>query len=256
MTDWLEALSELDATGTPHVLVTQIETLGSTPRETGAKMVVTHDALFGSIGGGSLEFQAAADARGMLTEGQRGPKIEKNILGPDMRQCCGGATTLIFEPFYPSAVTLALFGAGHVAKALVRILDGVSIRVLWFDEREGIFPATVPHGVQTISVDDPKTAIARIPAHAHVLVMTHSHERDFQLIRALIQRDDLATIGMIGSASKWGQFRHRLSKEGIAGEKTASVRCPIGLPGLKGKKPAEIAIAIAAQLLFDTTETP
>jgi xanthine dehydrogenase accessory factor len=254
MSDWLEALSELKAAGIPHVLVTQIETLGSTPRESGAKMVVTADDLFGSVGGGSLEFQAAAEARGMLTEGRKTPKIDKSLLGPDMRQCCGGAVTLLFEPFYPATFTLALFGAGHVAQALVRVLNGVPLRLFWIDEREGIFPHPLPPFVEPLSTSDPAAALTRIPAGSHVLVMTHSHERDFQIVRAVIGRDDMASVGLIGSASKWGQFRRRLKEAGFSEDKIASVRCPIGLPGLKGKRPAEIAIGVAAQMLLDTAE--
>lgn len=249
MTDWRSALLDLEEAGTPHVLVTQIATLGSTPREAGAKMVVTGDALFGTIGGGSLEFQAAADARGMLGRQVRELRVERNILGPDMRQCCGGANTLLFEPFYPATSVLVLFGAGHVASALVKILDGVPIRLLWIDERDGVFPAGLPRFVQTAS--DPLPAVARIPTDAHVLVMTHSHERDYQLISALLGRDDLAAVGMIGSANKWGQFRRRLQEAGVAAQKIDSIRCPIGLPGIKGKRPAEIAISVAAQLLQD-----
>ncbi|MDR3437308.1 xanthine dehydrogenase accessory protein XdhC [Telmatospirillum sp.] len=254
MSDWLQSLTELEAAGIAHVLVTQVEALGSTPREMGAKMVVTADNLFGSIGGGSLEFQAAAVARGMLTEGRRQPKLEKSLLGPDMGQCCGGAVTLVFEPFHPAAFTLALFGAGHVAQALVHVLDGVPMRLLWIDERDGIFPADMPPFVRAIPAADPLTAVAAVPAGTHVLVMTHSHERDFQLIRALIRRDDLASLGLIGSETKWARFRRRLADDGIAAERIASVRCPIGLPGLKGKRPTEIAIGVAAQLLLDTGE--
>jgi xanthine dehydrogenase accessory factor len=254
MSDWLETLTELDAAGVPHVLVTQAEVLGSAPREVGAKMVVTGDMLYGSIGGGSLEFQAAAVARGMLGEGRRQPKIEKSILGPDMRQCCGGAVTLLFEPFYPAAFTLALFGAGHVARALVHVLDGVPLRLLWIDERDGVFPKNLPSFVRVLAVPTPLEAIAEVPAGAHALVMTHSHERDFQLVRALADREDLASLGLIGSDTKWARFRRRLQDDGVSAERIAAINCPIGLPGLKGKRPAEIAIAIAAQLLLDTAE--
>lgn len=254
MSNWLTTLAELDAAGIPHVLITQAETLGSTPREVGAKMVVTADALFGSIGGGSLEFQAAAEARGMLSEGRREPKIEKSILGPDMRQCCGGAVTLLYEPFYPAALALVLFGAGHVAQALVRVLEGVPVRLLWIDEREGMFPSRLPDGVQAQFRADPAAAVVDVPVGAHVLVMTHSHERDYQLIEALIRRTDLASLGLIGSETKWARFRHRLSKAGVGADDIARVRCPIGLPGLKAKRPAEIAIGVAAQLLLDGKE--
>lgn len=254
MTDWLQGLADLDEAGIPHILVTQVEGLGSTPREMGAKMVVTADRIIGSIGGGSLEFQAAAVARGMLGEDRRTPLLEKSILGPDMRQCCGGAVTLLFEPFFPISHRLALFGAGHVAQALVKVLDGTMIRILWVDERDGFLPDAPRYGVETLQPPDPRAAIPRISAGAHVLVMTHSHERDYQLVRALIDRPDLASVGLIGSASKWGRFRHRLAADGISANRIAWIRCPIGLPGIRGKRPAEIAVGVAAQLLIDCQE--
>ncbi|MTJ81417.1 MAG: xanthine dehydrogenase accessory protein XdhC [Telmatospirillum sp.] len=256
MNDWLTALVELDAEGIPHVLITVVDTLGSPPREKGAKMVVTAARLFGSIGGGSLEFQGAAMARDLLAAGGRDPKQEKSLLGPDMGQCCGGAVTLLFEPFYPAAFILALFGAGHVARALVHVLDGVPLRLWWIDERDGVFPATLPPFVKALPTPDPVAAVASLPAGAHVLVMTHSHDRDFELVRALTARPDLGTVGLIGSATKWARFRHRLAGDGVPDDRIARIRCPIGLPGLKAKRPAEIAIAVAASLLFDVRNSP
>lgn len=254
MSGWLTALADLDAAGIPHVLVTQVEVLGSAPREAGAKMVVTSDQLYGSIGGGSLEFQAAAIARGMLVEESKTPRIEKSILGPDMRQCCGGAVTLLFEPFHPAALRLALFGAGHVAKALIHVLEGIPLRLTWIDERPGAFPEQMPGFVRALSPSEPLSVVPELPPGTHVLVMTHSHDRDFQLVRALAERADLASLGLIGSETKWSRFRRRLAEDGLARDRIDWVRCPIGLPGLKGKRPAQIAIAIAAQLLIETSE--
>jgi xanthine dehydrogenase accessory factor len=252
VTDWLEALTQCRAEGISHVLVTLAECFGSTPREAGAKMVVTADDLAGSIGGGSLEFQAAADARGMLHDPTSVPRLQKAVLGPDMRQCCGGAVTLLFEPFRPETLVLALFGAGHVGQALVRALDGVPIRILWVDEREGTIPPMPTEGLTRLTtLNEPLAVAADLPAGAHAVVMTHSHERDFQLISVLARRHDLGSIGLIGSQSKWARFRHRLIAAGLSAEEIGRVRCPVGLPGLTGKRPAEIAIAIAAQLLLD-----
>lgn len=253
--DWLAALTALDEAGLPHVLVSVIETRGSSPREAGAKMVVAADRVVGSIGGGTLEFDAIAEARAMLDAGGRDPRLRQILLGPDAGQCCGGGVSLLFEPFRPAGRVLAVFGAGHVALALVRALEGVPVRLLWIDERPGIFPNRLPPGTEAVTRPDPVAFVAELPAGAHVLVMTHDHGRDFDLIAALIRRDDLASVGLIGSKTKWARFRHRLAAAGIEDERIARVRCPIGLPGIGGKRPAEIAIAIAAQFLLDTPET-
>lgn len=247
--DWQHALVELEAQGIPHVLVTLIATQGSTPRAAGSKMVVSVDGQADSIGGGSLEHQAAETARRLLAEGAREPLMEKQTLGPQQDQCCGGTTTLLFEPLSVPVLRLALFGAGHVGQALARLLEGTDVQVLWFDERPELADRPLPGRVRPRIVADPVAEVAGLPAGSHVRVMTHSHARDFELIDALLGRDDLASIGLIGSKSKWANFRSRLRKMGMPEDLIDTVICPIGLPGVGGKRPAEIAISVAAQLM-------
>lgn len=245
--DWRAALAHLDERAEPHVLVTIVEALGSTPREAGAKMVVTGDGFCGSIGGGELENEALAAARRMLADGASAPKIDKVMLGADRNQCCGGGATLLFEPFAAPAVTVALFGAGHVARALVRVLEGTAVRILWIDERTGVFPAG--SGARIRPTPDPAAEVPRLPAGCRTYVMTHSHDRDFEVLHALLQRDDLGPVGLIGSKTKWARFRRRLLEAGVPEARVAAVACPIGLPGIGGKRPAEIAVAVAAEIL-------
>lgn len=245
--DWRQALAHLDARAEPHVLVTVIEALGSTPREAGAKMVVTADAFSGSIGGGELENEALEAARRLLAEGATVPRTEQLMLGADRNQCCGGAATLLFEPLGAPAVTVALFGAGHVAKALVRVLEGTAVRILWIDERPDAFPPA--SRALMLRVDDPAAEVAALPAGARAYVMTHSHDRDYEVLSALLARDDLGPVGLIGSKTKWARFRKRLLEAGLPPQRVEAVRCPIGLPGVGGKRPAEIAIAVAAEIL-------
>ena len=254
--DWREALLVWERAGIPHVLVTVIEALGSTPREAGAKMVVRADAQSGSIGGGNLEFQAAETARRLLAEGVRGPVTEKVLLGPDLGQCCGGGATLFFEPMGQPSITLALFGAGHVGRALVRILDGTGIRVIWIDSRADAFPAELPDLVSAVTATEPSSEIGLLPEGCHCLVMTHSHDLDYAIILSLLRRGGFASVGLIGSETKWARFRRRLLDAGVPKEPVDSVTCPIGLPGVDGKRPAEIAIAAAAVLLQAKAEVP
>jgi len=253
--DWREALLVWERAGIPHVLVTVIEALGSTPRGAGAKMVVRADAQSGSIGGGNLEFEACATARRLLAEGAHEPVTEKVLLGPDLGQCCGGGATLFFEPMGRPAVALALFGAGHVGRALVRVLDGTGIRVIWIDSRPDGFPEALPDGVSAVTASDPAAEVDMLPGGCHTLVMTHSHDIDYAVLSSILRRGGFASVGLIGSETKWARFRRRLVDAGIPKEKIDAVMCPIGLPGVGGKKPAEIAIATAARLLQGKPES-
>jgi xanthine dehydrogenase accessory factor len=256
--DWRAALARLDAGAVPHVLVTVLAAHGSTPREAGAKMVVADDGQAGSIGGGQLEYEAAETARQLLAEGAKTPQSEKLMLGADREQCCGGAVTLLFEPMAHPVGTLALFGAGHVGRALVRTLDGTGVRVLWIDERPDALAPPLPGRATPVRTDAPVAQVADLPAAAESLVMTHSHDRDYELMVALLRRDDLPAPGLIGSKTKWARFRKQLLDDGIPEARVAAVTCPIGLPGIPGKRPQEIAVAVAADLLrrFHAAQTP
>jgi xanthine dehydrogenase accessory factor len=221
-------------------------------------MVVTGEAFSGSIGGGVLENEALTTARRLLAEGASGPTLEKVMLGADRDQCCGGAVTLLFEVLVPEGITLALFGAGHVGKALVRVLEGTGVRVLWFDERPTPFPPGISActWASTRETPDPAGVVPDLPSGARVLVMTHSHQRDYEILAALLARADLGPLGVIGSKTKWARFRARLLEAGHAPERIDAIACPIGLPGVGGKRPAEIAISIAADILRTGDPSP
>lgn len=247
--DWRAALARLDAAAVPHVLVTVLEAHGSTPREAGAKLVVAEHTQAGSIGGGQLEYEAAESARRLLAEGATAPRTEKLMLSADREQCCGGAVTLLFEPMAQAIGTLALFGAGHVGRALVRTLDGTGVRVLWIDERAEALTTPLPGRATPVRTADPAAYVAELPAGAESLVMTHSHDRDYEVLAALLARPDLPAPGLIGSKTKWARFRKQLLADGLPEPRIAAVTCPIGLPGIPGKRPQQIAIAAAADLL-------
>jgi xanthine dehydrogenase accessory factor len=247
--DWRTALVELAARREKHALVSVIATEGSAPRERLTKMVVTAAGQIGTIGGGHLELRATEIAREMLAGGQSGTRTLDLSLGPQLGQCCGGRVSLLIECFAPSEFTLALFGAGHVAKALIDVLGGVDLRVLWIDARAEQFPPLLPQGVERIVADDPADEIADLPADAAALVMTHSHDLDYRIVERLLARGDCRFVGLIGSASKRARFLARLARRGVPAEIRAQLVCPIGLSGVAGKHPREIAIAAAAQLL-------
>ena len=251
----------------PAVLVTVAGTQGSAPRETGAWMAVFSDGVIGTVGGGRLEFDAIALARQMAAApGGGGPAQHRRFpLGPSLGQCCGGVVTLRFEaveaadlPALRQRLTnpgspVALFGGGHVGKALVRLLGRLPFAVHWIDSRDEIFPPEVPFNVRCEHSDPVQAAVADLAAGSQVMIMSFSHAEDLDVVAACLKRQrergDLSTIGLIGSKSKWAAFRHRLEARGFGEADLARVTCPIGVPGITGKEPEVIAVGVAAQLL-------
>jgi xanthine dehydrogenase accessory factor len=246
------------------VLVTVVATKGSVPRGAGTRMVVFAQSEQGTIGGGHLEYQAIAHARLLLT-GQTELTALRQVLGPSLGQCCGGAVELQFEPvgsadaarlktlLTPERTPLALFGGGHVGKALVNTLAPLPFAVRWVDSRDEIFPVDVPSGVACEHSNPVQAAVADLQPGSRVLIMSFSHAEDLDVVIACLKRQrelgDLPFVGLIGSQTKWATFRHRLEDRGFSAEEIAHITCPIGVPGITGKEPEVIAVAVAAQLL-------
>lgn len=254
---WHAALDRLQRQARPHALASVVGVAGSTPREPGAKMVITEDAVHDTLGGGTFELQVIEAAREALAAGQAGTRLEAFPLGGRSGQCCGGYVHVLIELFAGAEMTVALFGAGHVGQALVEVLAPLPWRILWFDSREDAFPdggtdrERLHHRrfVMGPAGPDVAAAVASLPAGCHALVMTHDHGEDRALVDALLRRGDCASIGLIGSDSKWASFRRRLAEAGHDAAALSTVRCPIGVPGAHGKRPYEIALAVAAELL-------
>jgi xanthine dehydrogenase accessory factor len=253
----------------PAVLVTVQATQGSVPREAGTWMAVLPARVLGTVGGGHLEFDAIAHARAALAGAAPLEPRRRCALGPSLGQCCGGVVHLGFErvePAQASAVCerlqadadarrapVALFGGGHVGRAIVRALAPLPLRLHWIDSRDEIFPPDLPPHVRAEHSAPVEAAVADVEPGSRVLVMSFSHAEDLAIVAACLQRlrarDDLPFVGLIGSASKWAAFGHRLEARGFAPHELARITCPIGVPGVVGKEPAVIAAAVAAQLM-------
>ncbi len=263
MVEFLTQLAAADA-----VLVTVRAYRGSVPREPGAWMAVFADTTVGTIGGGNLEWQALAQAR--LRLAGQGDDAEVNYkLGPSLGQCCGGEVRLRFEHVCATNVTqlqqrfdlehaqwpqVALFGGGHVGQALVQVLGKLPLQVRWIDSRDEIFPTQLPSNVYCEHCDPVQAAVVDLAAGTQVLIMSFSHAEDLDVVAACLSRQraraDLGMIGLIGSKTKWAVFRQRLEARGFAQADLAQVASPIGLPGIAGKQPEVIAVAVAAQVLL------
>ncbi len=323
MNEWIDELSDLTAAGEAAVLVTVSAIRGSSPRETGAKMIVTARETIGTIGGGQLEHQCTHIAAGLLDK-EEAPATRRFPLGPALGQCCGGVVDVLFEPvgrglpewlrdlralhgqrqaavlvtdvasgakfivtadsvfgigeaacdpavavearnllqggaaevrdgrFYEpvlaSDFNIAVFGAGHVGAAVVNLLSGLDCNIRWVDSRRDIFRAP-PRNARTIETGEPALEVAAMPPGSYYLVMTHSHPLDFDICDRILRRGDAAYCGLIGSLTKRRRFEKRLRQQGLSQRVIDTLVCPIGVEGISGKKPAEIAIAVAAEIL-------
>jgi xanthine dehydrogenase accessory factor len=258
--NWVDAVAELEQLGSAYVLVTVLGARGSTPRESGTKMVFSDQRNYGTIGGGHLEHQASKIAAELLIADSCQQKIEYFPLGPSLGQCCGGSTTLLFESFPASAQNIMLFGAGHVGQALSGILSQLPCSLHWVDSREQQHPATLAKNVIAITSDSPADEVGNMPAGSDYLIMTHNHQLDFEILEAVLNRSDARYIGLIGSTTKWRRFQMRLEHKGYTPDAFAGVHCPVGFDSVPGKRPIEVAVSIAAELIAlnhaDVNDTP
>lgn len=149
----------------------------------------------------------------------------------------------------PIDFNITLYGAGHVGKALVHILSAHSCHIRWIDSREDVFPDVHYPNVEIIHDPTPSRTVSDAPQNSYFLVMTHSHTLDFDLCDHILAREDVAYLGLIGSAGKAQRFSNQFKRRGLTQEELAPLICPIGIQGIKSKTASAIAISIAAQLV-------
>ena len=268
MSPWQQEVASLRQARTPAVLVSVDSIVGSTPREPGARMIVTAERIYGTIGGGNLEFQATRIARDRLNNGMP-DDLRRFPLGAGLGQCCGGLVNLMFERLDDASdwrslaqeeagIDLYLFGAGHVGTAVVRALQDLPVRLRWIDTRDNQLPDEPPPGVEAICTDTPEVEVDEAAAGSYFLVMTHDHGLDQRLCEQILRRQDFAYFGLIGSKAKRRLFETRLRRRGLDAAQFASMTCPIGIGGINSKHPAQIAISVAAEILqvYDRSRQP
>lgn len=247
--NWIRALAEFEKNGEPCVIVTVLEDKGSAPRGAGTKMLVSEKGIVATIGGGHLEHVATEMGQQMIRDRESQMKVETFNLGARLGQCCGGVVTLMFEPIGLEQKHLVLFGAGHVGKALIHILQTLPFKVTWVDEREEQFPDMIPSNVIKHLTDDPVGDVAHFPAGSMYLVLTHNHQLDLELCKAILKRGDSSYFGLIGSESKKKRFIYKLKEREFTDEQIKQMTCPIGIEAVQGKHPAEIAVSVTGELI-------
>lgn len=245
---WFDAVQFCQHSGKSYVLVTVLSTSGSAPRDSGTKMVVTDDACYDTIGGGHLEHVVTRNAKAHLLKGESTQVIDNMPFDSGLGQCCGGAVHVLYEVITQHSQHLAIFGAGHVAKALVPILAQLPLQIHWIDNREGLFPNHIPQSVRTELTDEPVYELRNLPEKTWLLVMTHNHQLDFDLVHKALSLNCFDFVGMIGSDTKARRFTKRLQQRDISETQLSRFVSPVGDLRIPGKRPIEVAISIAAQI--------
>jgi xanthine dehydrogenase accessory factor len=249
-----ETLTQLLADNTPCVAVTMVEATGSVPQTVGAKMLVGLTGLLeGTIGGGKLEKRSMEEAQALLNQPPDAAPIRTRLvrwsLDQDIGMTCGGSVTLFFEAFNVSPWTVVLFGAGHVAQSLSRLLVGLDCRILCIDPRPDWLEKLPPSPkLQAIQADPMADRVADLPDHAFVLLMTMGHATDWPILQEILKTRSFPYLGVIGSQAKAARLRKAVIEAGLPDEAAQRFYCPIGLD-LGNNHPQEIAISVVAQLL-------
>ncbi len=247
MNNWINLLFDFKQKNTPIALVTVTKVLGSAPCKVGSKMIVTEKKqLFGTIGGGKLEFQVIDEAIIAIKEN----KIKEftYTLGPEFEQCCGGKVELIIEPMNQSP-QLYICGAGHIGVEICYVLQNTPFNINLLDIRKNwkeTISINESISYSSIEFDLYKQTINWGP-NCYIVILTHDHKLDFE-ITALALHEKTKYIGLIGSKTKKNKFNNLLKNELKFETGISPVHCPIGLD-LGGNSPKEIAISIAAELL-------
>ena len=249
MSSWQDAIAACHRAGEGFAVVTLLQTKGSTPRNEGTKMVVTTDDSMDTVGGGGLEHLVMRRARELLNQGVPAQSVEHFPLAGKANQCCGGSVSVLIEAFPAPTLRVAIFGAGHVGKAVVKILADCDVRIDWIDTRSEQFPNDLPANTQSHVLSEPETYVEDFPSGAMALILTHDHALDYRLLLKLLDETDTHHIGLIGSATKSARFLDRLKREGIPDSEHVRWQCPAGLPEVKGKMPMEVAVSIVGELL-------
>mgnify|MGYP000195991386 CR=1 FL=1 len=253
------AAAELIESGEPFVLITVVQAKGSTPRNAGARMIwrpspinPSPNGASGTVGGGQFEHLVIDAARTCFEH--RKSMLEHFVLGADADQCCGG-TLDVFLEYHGRPSRVVIFGAGHVAHALAGLLSHGSVELIIVDDRtEWSSPARFT-GARCVRTWREGIEIAHERSSSTIaLVMTCSHDTDFDILRDLLTPAEYAPVftGLIGSRSKRVCLFGRLVASGLDEKVVQAIHCPIGV-GDTGKQPYAVAISIAAQVLMKIT---
>ena len=245
-------LTELIEAHVPCVLVTVVDVVGSVPQDPGSKMIVTaRGRESGTVGGGKVETRAIEEAQRLLTVSFWSPKTHfvNWSLNKDIGMTCGGAVKLYFEAHNAGLWNIVVFGAGHIANALIPLLINLECQITCLDPRPEWLAKLpeAPNLTKRVTSDLP-AEVKHLPADAFVVLMTMGHTTDKPILIEILKTREFPYLGVIGSDAKAKRLRQDVTDAGLLAEMGRRFFCPIGLK-FGSNHPQEIAISIAAQLL-------
>ena len=259
----IRKLDEVKDYKLPVIKAKLISTEGSVPRNSGTFMIIADNCIFGSIGGGQLEYYVINKSKEKLLSIKTTKKEIINIpLGPSIGQCCGvyarveitkysnGKKSIINENFLKKSIdNLYIFGAGHIGQALVSKSFDLNFNIHLIDSRKEYLDITKNKNITKIFAKFPWMFIKNLPEKSFYIILTHSHDYDFKIINEILNLNTFKFIGLIGSKTKAKKFNNRLIKLGHNQDNINKIECPIGLKNIQSKKPSEVAISIIGRLL-------
>ena len=250
----LNQMQKLLEAGTPFVCTTLVEAKGSTPRAQGGRMLVTESGLFsGTVGGGLVEAKALDFALNFLAETKihEQTKFVQWNLNRDAGMSCGGSVKLFFERFHTNNWEIVVYGAGHVAQALIPLLLTLESQLICIDTRqEWLDKLPESPKLKKLFVKSLPETVENISEKAFVLIMTQGHRSDFYVAQKFLEYSKQPFLGVIGSRAKAATLKRELKKDGLKKVDTDRLVCPLGF-SLGGNHPQEIAVSITAQLLYE-----
>jgi xanthine dehydrogenase accessory factor len=251
MPTFFETLNELMAQEVPLVTVTVVDTAGSVPQDRGAKMIVTREGLHsGTVGGGKVETKAIEQAQQMLNgDNAENTRFVQWNLAKDVGMTCGGVIKLYFESHNVGRWNVVVFGAGHVANALINLLVHFDCAITCIDPREewlSKLPASPK--LTTILTPDMPSIVKGLPDDAFVLLMSMGHTTDKPVLIEILRTRQFPYLGVIGSDAKANVLRRDLAAAGLPEEAQRAFHCPIGIE-IGTNHPYEIALSAIAQMI-------
>ncbi len=245
-----EKLNELFFSNTPFVMVTLVDVIGSSPQDVGSKMLVTKDGLYGgTIGGGKVEFKALNEAKTLLENRLQTKFFVEWNLKKDVGMSCGGIVRLYFEAFHTNTWKIAVFGAGHVANALIPLLLLLECQIRCVDPRQ-VWLDKLPKSpkLSLSHTQDMASEVKHIDPDTFVLLMTMGHGTDLPILLEILKTKQFPYLGVIGSRAKAARIKKDIEEAGLPPSCKEAFHCPIGLD-IGNNHPQEIAISVAAQLI-------
>ncbi|MCB2181611.1 MAG: XdhC family protein [Desulfobulbaceae bacterium] len=245
-----EEVVRLKKSGQPATLVTVVATKGSTPRKTGAKMLVHGDGtISGTIGGGKTEADTIEAALRSMQTGE--PGLLSFSLTEQHGHVCGGDVTIYLEPLHVTPLAL-IIGAGHVGRAVGRMAGeaGFLVRIIDTSGRSDakeVIPSPVDNLEETF-------AALGVSSNSFLFIATSEHKQDFVAAAAAL-KTCACYVGVLGSTRKRAAMENFLQERGYPAEDMSRIISPAGLD-IRAETPEEIAVSVVAQMIQQRRTSP